>query len=208
MNRRFAFIITDNKTSLLPGLILCGALFLCGCVAGTFSSAFVRDGSALTQYFSEYLLLEQDGSFVDPSFFSVLVDTFRYPLAVFVFGFSMPGIIGIPAFAGVRGYVLAFSVSVMVRLYGGDGVLLALSLFAVSTLITVPCFLILSAQGFRASCLLTYMVVRHGIKGNLSIYDVKYFISCLICLVLLVIAAVFDTYLSVKMVKFAVSYIC
>ncbi|MBE6949127.1 MAG: hypothetical protein E7456_04705 [Ruminococcaceae bacterium] len=207
MNRRFAFIITDDKISSMPGLILCGALFLCGCVAGTFSSAFVEDGSALTQYFSEYLSLEQDGSFIDPSFFSVLADTLRYPLAVFVMGFSMPGMIGIPVLTGIRGYTLAFSVSVMVRLYGGDGVLLALSLFAVSTLITVPCLLILSAQSFRASCMLTYMVVKPGSRGSLSLYNIKYFVSCLICFGLLTAAAVFDTYLTVRMVRFAVSYI-
>lgn len=207
MNRRFAFIITDEKNSCLPGLILCGALFLCGCVAGTFSSGFVRDGLALTQYFSEYLSLEQGGSFIDPSFFSVLADTFKYPLAVFALGFSMLGIIGIPIIAGVKGYILAFSVSVMVRLYGGDGVLLALSLFAVGTLISIPCFLIMCAQAFRASCLLTYMVMKPGTRGSISIYNIKYFISCLICFGLLTAAAIFDTYLTVHMVSFAVSYI-
>lgn len=208
MNRRFTFIITDDKTSCLSGLILCGALFLCGCVAGTFSSAFVQDGSALTQYFSEYLSLEQDGSFIDPSFFSVLFDTFRYPAIVFSLGFSMLGIIGIPALAGAKGYMLAFSVSVMVRLYGGNGVLLALSLFAVSALITVPCFLILSAMTFRASCRLSYLVVKQASRGGAGLYDMKYFISCLICFGLFTGAAVLDTYLTAAMVRFAAGYIC
>lgn len=208
MNRRFTFIITDDKTSCLPGLILCGALFLCGCVAGTFSSAYVREGSALTQFFSEYLSLEQDGSFIDPSFFSVLIDTIKYPIAVFAFGFSMLGVIGIPVLAGARGYVLAFSVSLMVRLYGGDGVLLALSLFAVNTLITIPCFLILSAQAFRESCLLTYSVVKQGNRAGANLYRAKYFVCCLVCFGILIAAALFDTYLTVHMVKYAVSYIC
>ncbi len=207
MNRRFTFIITDDKTSCLPGLILCGALFLCGCVAGTFSSAFVRDGVALTEYFSEYLSLEKDGSFIDPSFFSVLFDTLKYPAAVFALGFSMPGVIGIPLLSGMRGYTIAFSVSVMVRLYGGDGVLLALSLFGISTLITMPCFLILSAQSFRSACLLSYMVIKPGVRGNIGIYNAKYFINCLICLGSLIIAALLDTYLTVHMVRFAASYI-
>ena len=208
MNRRFAFIITDDKTNCLPGLILCGALFLCGCVAGTFSSSFVSDSTTLTQYFSEYLSLAQDGSFIDPSFFSVLVNTFRYPLLVFTLSFSMLGILGIPILSVVRGYTLAFSVAVMVRLYGGDGVLLALSMFAIGTLITVPCFMILAAQSFRASGLLTLTVVKPSLRAGLSPYNGKFFLCCLICFGLLAIAALLDTYLVVHMVKFAVSYIC
>lgn len=207
MNRRFAFIITDEKTSCLPGLILCGALFLCGCVAGTFSSAFVQDGVALTEYFSEYLSLEKDGSFIDPSFFSVLMDTLKYPMAIFAFGFSMPGVIGIPALSCIKGYSLAFSISIMVRLYGGDGVLLAISLFGITTLITIPCFLILAAQAFRASCLLSYAVIKPGMRGSIGIYNTKYFISLLICFGILIIAALLDTYVTVHMVKFAVSYL-
>lgn len=208
MNRRFAFIITDDKTNSLPGLILCGALFLCGCVAGTFSSTFVSDGTTLTKFFSEYLTLSQDGTFVDPSFFSVLVNTFRYPLLVFALSFSMLGLLGIPILSVVRGYTLAFSIAVMVRLYGGDGVLLALSMFAIGTLITVPCFLVLAAQSFRASGLLTLTVVKPGLRAGMSPYNVKFFLCALICFGLLAIAALLDTYLAVHMVRFAVSYIC
>ena len=208
MNRRFTFIISDDRASCLPGLILCGALFLCGIVAGTFSSSFVGDGAELTRYFSEYLTLTQDGAFIDPSFFSVLADTFKYPLLVFALGFSVPGIIGIPILSAMRGYTLAFSVSVMVRLYGGDGVLLALSVFAVGTILTVPCFLILAAQSFRSACLLTLTVIRPNLRAGLSPYNVKYFICCLTCFGFLAVAAVFDTYLTVHMVRFAVSYIC
>lgn len=208
MNRRFRFIISDDRASCLPGLILCGALFLCGVVAGTFSSSFVKDGAALTDYFSEYLTLQQDGAFVDPSFFSVLADTFKYPLLVFALGFSIPGVIGVPVLSVVRGYTLAFSVSVIVRLYGGDGVLLALAMFAVGTMITVPCFLILAAQSFRSSCLLTLTVVRPGLRAGISPYNAGYFLSCLVCFGFLAAAALLDTCLTVHMVRFAVSYIC
>lgn len=207
MNRRFAFIISEDKTSCLPGLILCGALFLCGTVAGTFSSAFVKDGAELTDYFSEYLTLTKDGAFIDPSFFTVLADMFRYPLLVFMLGFSVPGVLGVPILSVVRGYTLAFSVSVMVRLYGGDGVLLSLSVFAVSTLITVPCFLILAALSFRSSCLLTLTVIRPDLRSGISPYNAGYFLRCLICFGLLAVAALLDTYLTVHMVRFAASYI-
>jgi stage II sporulation protein M len=208
MNKRFAFIISDDRAGCLPGLILCGALFLCGVIAGTFSSAFVGDVNELTNYFSEYLTLTQDGAFVDPSFLSVLADTFRYPLLVFALGFSIPGVIGVPILSVVRGYTLAFSVSVLVRLYGGDGVLLALSFFALGTMITVPCFLVLAAQSFKSACLLTLTVIKPGLRAGRSPYSWRYFLNSLLCFGFLALAAVLDTWLTVYMVRFAVSHIC
>ena len=208
MNRRFTFVITDDKTGSLPGLIICGALFLCGCVAGSFSAGFVSDGGVLTGFFAEYLRLAQDGTFSNPTLTASLANTLRYPLLVFAMGLSIPGLIAIPALSALRGYTLAFSAAVIVRLYGGGGVILALSIFGLTTIITVPCFLILASLAFRGSCLLTLSVVRPSLRSGECPYDMRFFICCLVCFAFLVLAAVIDTFLTSQMVRFAVSYIC
>lgn len=207
MNRRFTFVITDDKTGSLPGLIICGALFLCGCVAGSFSAGFVTDGSALTGYFAEYLTMAREGTFTDPTMSASFVNTFRYPLLVFAMGLSIPGLLAVPVLCAMRGYTLAFSVAVIVRLYGSGGILLALSIFGLSALLTVPCFLILASQAFRGSCLLTVSVIKPSMRPGSSPYNFKYFLCCLICFVFLGLAAVLDSVLTASMVRFAASYI-
>ena len=89
------------------------------------------------------------GANAKPDFASALLDVFKYNILSIALGFSILGVFCIPALMALRGFFLSFSVSTVVRVIGGKGVTLALAIFGANTLITVPCFFILSVYALH-----------------------------------------------------------
>lgn len=184
---------TSSRTNAVA-FIICAAFFLCGCIAGTFAAGTVEEGSSLYDYLSEYLEIAQSGQ-INTEFLTVFVGCVKYHAAAIIFGFSLLGIVSIPLLSMVRGFFLTFSISSVVRVFGGQGVLLSLSVFGVSSFLTLPCFLILSAQGFTASAGLCSQVFGRGAKASFALYRDGYAARCIICIMIVLVSAVFDRYI-------------
>ncbi len=207
MNRRlFLISLNDTKTNYL-GLLTCGALFLCGCIIGTVSAGFVNDGTKLNDYITNYLSFFLSGSSTKPSLFSAMADNFKYHLLAVFLGFSVLGVVCIPVVSAVRGFFLSFSISAIIRLLGSKGIFLALSMFGLNTLITLPCFFILSVSAFSASLYVLRLVFSKNVKSAVSPFNSRYFINCGICLIVLMISALIDTYLTPHLISYAASHI-
>lgn len=201
MNRRFLFISGKAPSSNFFAFILCAAFFLSGCVLAVFSAGYVSDAEILSDYMSLYLQMIEDGGAVDLSFLSVFFNTAKYHIAAVFLGFSVIGFLCIPILSAVRGFFFTFSIAVIIRLYGGDGILLALCLFGINALVALPCYFILAARSFCASKSLFGMAAYPGQKSYAAPYRDGYFMCCLICLGLLLLAAVVDTYLVTFLVR-------
>ena len=181
--------------------IICAAFFLSGCVLALFSAGYVSNAESLSNYMSLYLqTIEKSGS-LNLGFWPVFFNTAMYHLAVIFLGFSVFGFFCIPALSAVRGFFFTLSISVVIRLYGSEGILLALCLFGVNALITLPCFFVLAARAFCASKSLFTMVAYPGQKSYLLPYRDGYFFCCIVCLGLLLAAALIDTYLVTGLVR-------
>jgi len=172
------------------GLIVCGALFICGGIIGITAAGFTG-GAGISDYLTEFLVLTGGTPVRLSGFFSTLFNDSIYHLAVIFLGFSAFGVFLVPALAAVRGFFLCFSISAIVRHFGGDGVLLALAIFGAGALMSVPCLFVLSVQSFSSSLYVLKSVTAKG--GTTQPYRGGYFRRVAICAAVLMISALIDT---------------
>ncbi len=154
MNKRLLFILPQNDKTHFFSLLLCGAMFLIGCIIGTFTAGLVSDGTQLSSILSDYLSGYLNNASAKPDFFIAALETFKYHLTALFLGLSLLGVIFIPVLSGIRGFMLSYSIAAVVRLLGGKGAWLALSVFGIRTLITIPCF-------FHSLCVCIFDFVIH-----------------------------------------------
>lgn len=207
LNKRLFFILPQNDKAQFFSLLICGVMFLCGCIIGTFSAGFVNDGTKLDAILTEYLSFYINGKSARPDFFISVLDTFKYHLTAVFLGLSVLGVIFIPVLSAARGFILSYSVSAIVRLLGGKGAWLALSVFGLRTLITIPCFFILSLYAYSASTYIFRQSFSKNIKISASPFNSRTFIACGICFLVLLVSALIDTYLTPYLIGFAASHI-
>ncbi len=131
--------------------ILC-LFYAAGMLAGFLACRAVSadDLSALSGYVSDYAHLaagERSGA----ALIQVVWVYVRYPLAVFLLGFSAWGVMLIPLTCAAQGFFLTFAVHCFAASLGKVGVLLALAALGPRCLIVIPCLLTAAADGFAAA---------------------------------------------------------
>jgi stage II sporulation protein M len=197
MNKRLPTPARLDAGSDSLGLLLCAALFLCGCAAGTVAAGLSPPGDALAQYISG-ILPSADGA--RPLFPAVLFGVCKYHLAALFFGFSLLGVLCIPGIVAMRGFFLCFSVSYVVRGFGPGGIPLALSMFALDAVFTVPCFFVLAVQSFSSSARLFKGVLSRG--GYDAVYGGGFFRRCAVCAGVLCASALSNTFFAPFIVRY------
>ncbi len=207
LNKRLFFILPQNDKAHFFGLLICGAMFLCGCIIGTFSAGFVKDGTKLSAILTEYLSFYINGGTDKPDFFTAVIDAYKYHLSAVFLGLSVLGVLCIPLLSAVRGFMLSYSISAIVRLLGGKGALLALSVFGIRAFITIPCFFILCVYAYASSTYIFRQAFSKNMKITASPFNSRTLIACGICLVVLLVSAIIDTYLTPHLIGYAASHI-
>lgn len=136
---------------------LCLALcFGGGVAAGCFFAGLLGETvqTGLSDYLNGCFTGFRDGNVVLPSLLSTLWELCRWPLLVFLFGFTALGVLGVPAVFLARGFLMSYAVSVLVRLFGGAGFLAALVLFGLSGVFVLPALFILGSDALRRAAAL------------------------------------------------------
>jgi len=128
-----------------------GASFATGALGGFFFSGLCGSSPDLTDYLSRYVQAAGQGTGIVPSMWTSIWDLARWPLAAFLLGSTALGILGIPILLGARGFLLAYSSAVFVRLFGLPGMAVALAAFGVTVLAAVPVLFVVAAGAFRQS---------------------------------------------------------
>lgn len=190
MNRRLPVKAAGYDTQYFS-LLLCGSLFICGCIAGVFSSGFVTSADELGRIFAG---LFSTGAEASKASLGVFFDSSKYHIFALFLSFSVLGVIGIPAVSAVRGFFFCFSVSLMVRYYGGDGVRLALAGFGFTAVFSIPSFIVLSCFCFDASLRLLRCVLRQG-GAYLQPYGAAFFSRVGICFVVTIVSFFIEEYI-------------
>jgi len=185
------------------GLIICGALFICGGIVGVTAAGLASSGAGVSDYLTEFLVLASGAPVRLGGFLRALFNDSAYHLAVIFLGFSAFGVFLVPALSAVRGFFLCFSVSAVVRHFGGDGVLLTIAIFGVGALMTVPCLFILSVQSFSSSLYVLKSVAAKS--GVAQTYRGRggYFRRVAICAAVLMTSALIDTLLIPRLIDYA-----
>lgn len=137
-------------------LTLClGLFFLGGILIGRTCSFATAEpaGQELTSYLRDYLSLESERSC--KTAVSALILYFRYPLLALLLGSSTLGIILLPLASSAFGFSLSFAVNCFAAAFGSSGVLLALAIFGVRCLISLPCFFLMAVPAWANAAALT-----------------------------------------------------
>ena len=173
---------------------------------GTISARFATNLSGISDYLSSILSTLAGEPGAGRSFVSVLGDTFFYHIIAFVLSFFVLGFLFIPVLSCIRGYIFAFSVSIIVRYYGSAGILPALLLFGLESFISTPCFVFLSTQSFCASMRLTSLALS-GVNNGFSPYNSGFIFKCAACFLILLAVALASYLLSGVMFSFVLNTI-
>ncbi len=164
-------------------IVIMTVCLVCGVVIGCATSFHMNEPFSL---FKEYNVFSE-GVSVNYSYLKVYFNLIKYPLIVFLLGFTAFGEIAVPLTVAVKGFFISFSVSLMMHGNGTHGLLCALAVFGVQAIISVPSILILSSVSFRFSKLFSSrMVMRPQVKQqtiNASTYIIvfsAFFITALL----------------------------
>ena len=208
MNRRALYKVAPAQEELF-GLLVCASFFLSGIALGTFSARSLDEAGtlALQASMAGYIDRITDGTHVPPAFLSTLWVSGRTHLLVVFLGFSLLGTLCLPVVAGVRGFYLSFSIAAFIRAFGIGGWPVALSLFGVGALITVPCFFILASQAFAASANLGKSALGSGRLQFGAFYNGSYLKRIGICTVGILVAALLELYLTPLLVAWTSSFL-
>jgi len=147
------------------------------------------------------------GTVESPGFLSVFWIAGRDHLLVLFLGFSLLGVFCLPILSAVRGFYLSFSIAVFVRAFGTGGLPVALSLFGVSAVITVPCFFILVSQAFTATSELGRGVLGMGKPHIGTLYGRGYVLRTALCFLGILAAVLLELYVTPALVAWTSSFL-
>ena len=170
-------------------LLVLGAAFLTGGILGCIMALqFGKGENVLLVQYIQQCLQATEGS--NPSLLLLVWETVRFPGLTVALGFTAAGLIGIPLLFLVRGFLLAFSVSGFVGLFGGAGGWLAFLLLGTGGVLAIPPLFVLGTQGIAAS----RKLFRRGLGGRREgeIYSKQYFVRCGLCALFLFICVLLD----------------
>lgn len=208
MNRGTAFQRHSIDFAFRGRLIALCAFFFIGILLGwrLYGNIAQQSSQQLQEYLTGYSELMACTEVAPASLLSALLLYFRYPLLIFVFGFSALGVILIPILCMTEGFFLSFAVTSFVASMGRDGVLLALAALGLRCLFTLPCMLFLSLWAMDAAQRLGKRGTS-GYRKNRAIYEPVYFLRFGACVIILLIGVVLEVTLVPKLFQLALTAI-
>lgn len=180
----------------LSGLLLLALFFLAGIILGQVLSARVPDdaGGELGRYLSDYVRLEE-GKAGSPVLTAAVL-YFRYPLLAFFLGFTSLGVALLPCLTMACGFFLSFSVCCFTAAFGPDGVLLALAVFGIRCMVTLPCYFLLAVPSWSASAALASLSFGWGRRAVPAVYGKLFWLRLGGCIAALLAGMWAELYLS------------
>lgn len=143
----------EHLSALLCLTVSFSAGAVCGCLFAGLLGANAQ--THLFGYLDGYFELLRSSEPVRSSLLTAAWELLRWPLLVFVLGFTALGVVGLPVAFFARGFLLSYAVSVLVRIYGGVGLVTALSVFGISGFWVLPAMFTLGVDAFRHAGALT-----------------------------------------------------
>lgn len=173
---------TEGDGELFSLLIL-GVCFFLGLLSGLLFASLGQASPELSAYLQDYFQAAGASGGWRPAIWTVIWDLVRWPLAALVFGFTALGVFCVPALLLARGFLLSYSVSLFLRLFGGGGLLAALAAFGVTALFVLPVLFAVSCDAFRSS------LSKVGNYGDIVIFPLHQKLAMLIPSAGLIVAA-------------------
>lgn len=172
---------------------------LIGIVSGAiccFSSFF---STSKGDVFSVFTSLENND--FDYTFLRSFFTFSKYPVVIFILGFTAFGIFFIPVAVFLKGFFLSFSVASVFKFVGANAFLVSVSTFGIQILFSVPAIIILSALSFEFSK--NFVVLFFGrVDTRTPKTDIRIFLIAFACIISLsLLFAFFDTIITPKLIN-------
>ena len=171
------------------GFLLLSLSFVIGSMAGSYIGSFFNFDAALNDFVGLTALNSLN-------YFEVFFRFIRFHLAVVLLGSSFLGIILLPGLSCIRGYALSCTAATIISSYPKNGIIMALVILGIPAIISLPCFFIMSVDGFNCSRRIFNLV-----NGRIAIRTDKFFARAFACLPFLAVG----TLLEMKLIPYLVS---
>lgn len=161
-----------------------------GGIAGALFANFIVGSAAdeLSAYLRDYLTLARAGD-IHVEFWAMLWEPARFLLGTILLGVTALGVVGIPALFGVRGFLFAFSVAGVCRVFGPMGIAPALFLFGLPAFLWAPILFVAGVQSLGTS----YTLLRRALGDRLPLpFDTGYWGRLALCGLLLLLCVALE----------------
>ena len=195
--------IKENfKEYLILALILIIGIFIGTMVLNNSNTA---QNTEITEYLTNFNSKLKSGNKIN--YLEVLFETLKKDIRLTaLMTFLSVSIIGIPALyfiVGYKGFKIGYTISAIIATFGfGKGLLFSTSLMLLNKAIEIPAILFLTISGIK----MYKAIIKDRSKENIKISITKYAISILISLILFLIAALIETYISSNLFLIFVKY--
>lgn len=155
MKRMQALHSTKRQGQAPPTLLFCLAFGLGGLLAFALASSLPESGNAtLSAYIGDFVGSLREGALQKTSLGSAIFTVFRWPVLILLLSFTSFGVLGVPLVLFCRGFLFTFCVCAFAQVMGRQGVLFALSLLGVESLLSIPALFVLATVAYARSQLL------------------------------------------------------
>ncbi|MGL4820891.1 MAG: stage II sporulation protein M, partial [Bacilli bacterium] len=181
--------------------ILCGALF-----TNSMSSV---ERETLEHYLNGfYGLLREDKLIVESSLFrESFLDDVKLLLIIWVLGMSMIGVVGVSGIVFLKGVALGFSVGLLVKQFGLQGMFLAIGSIIPQNILLLPLLFAASVMSLRFAGVLIKKLVQKQ-AGNIDFWSEmgSYTAGFALTILLALIPSLAETFLSPYVMELVASF--
>lgn len=180
-------------------------IFVIGVAAGAFAVKTLPEAqkTELVSYldvFFQVLMKENDSSLqLGTVLTNVMYHNIKTIALMWLLGFTIVGIPFVLFIIFTRGFIIGFSVGFMINEYVYKGLAFALTAVLPHNFLAVPAIL---GTGVSATCF-SLMLVQRKIKTKSSLWSesIGYTLFCLVMLIIIIIASLFEVYISPMFMK-------
>lgn len=196
-------VLNNRKQYMITAL-----LFFIGLVVGIMFINHASDAqySEITNYIKSVVGTMQESGKIDygASLKNSITSNIVLTLVMWV---AASTIIGIPIVYGMpvfRGFVLGYTISgILATLGAGYGILFSVACLLLHNIIFIPVLLAISVSGMN----LYHSIVKDRRRNNIKLEFMRHTVFCIIMFLLLMIAALIETYISINLGKITLNYI-
>ena len=199
----------DIRTPLFSrnaALLVACALFLCGALLGCLFAFRIKGESqqTLLAYLEGFVQGVNSQQTPWARIGKAFMNAFQFHLPVFLLGFTVIGVVGIPLLLAAKGFFLSFTLACFIFAYGKAGVWLAFGAFGVQNMILIPCLLYLAFDGFFASASLLSLAMGHVRKTSVNVFGSSYWIRFAFVALLLTAAVLYEAFAAPLLIRWII----
>ena len=186
---KYIFLLTIIIFGFLTGIILSNILSY-------------DDKKEISRVVSEYLINLKNGeeiNYVSNLLNSISINL-SYLILIFILSLSIIGIILNPFILYFKSFIIGFNIGIMITIYSFKGIILGLFSIFPHQIINISIYLLVSFYGIKLSINLFKSIFLKK-QFNFSIYIKKYLKVLILSCLILIISAIYETFLGDFLMK-------